>query len=154
MLRLLLVGKTTDKHLDTLIADYQQRLTHYLPFEIKVLPDLKAGKLSFEQQKQLEGERILAAVPANARLILLDERGKQFRSVDFAAYLEKQLAAIPNIIFVVGGPYGFSKDVYDRADSMLSLSLMTFSHQMIRLLFIEQLYRAMTILKNEPYHHE
>ena len=154
MLRLLLVGKTTDKHLDTLIADYQQRLTHYLPFEIKVLPDLKAGKLSFEQQKQLEGERILAAVPANARLILLDERGKQFRSMDFATYLEKQLAATPNIIFVVGGPYGFSKDVYDRADNMLSLSLMTFSHQMIRLLFIEQLYRAMTILKNEPYHHE
>jgi len=154
MIRLLLVGKTTDKHLETLIADYQQRLTHYLPFEIKVIPDLKQGKITFEQQKTLEGERILAAVAPNSRLILLDERGKQFRSVDFAAYLQKQLAATPNITFVVGGPYGFSQAVYDRADGMLSLSLMTFSHQMIRLLFVEQLYRAMTILRNEPYHHE
>ena len=154
MITLILVGKTTDKHLETLIADYQSRLTHYLPFEVKIIPDLKQGKLSFEQQKTLEGERILAAVPANARLILLDERGAQFRSVEFAAYMQKQLAATPNIIFVVGGPYGFSQAVYDRANAMLSLSKMTFSHQMIRLLFVEQLYRAMTILRNEPYHHE
>lgn len=154
MIRLLLVGKTTDKHLDALITDYQQRLTHYLPFEVKVIPDIKQGKLSFEQQKQMEGERILAAVGTNVRLILLDERGKQFRSIDFAAHLQKQLAATPNITFVIGGPYGFSQAVYDRADDMLSLSQMTFSHQMIRLLFVEQLYRAMTILRNEPYHHE
>ena len=154
MIKLLLVGKTTDKHLETLISDYQNRLTHYLPFEVKVLPDLKQGKLSFEQQKTQEGERILAAVPGNARLILLDERGTQFRSVEFAEYMQKQLAATPNIVFVVGGPYGFSQAVYDRADAMLSLSKMTFSHQMIRLLFVEQLYRAMTILRNEPYHHE
>ena len=154
MIKLLLVGKTTDKHLETLIADYQNRLTHYLPFEVKVIPDLKQGKLSFEQQKTQEGERILAAVPGNARLILLDERGTQFRSVKFAEYMQKQLAATPNIVFVVGGPYGFSQAVYDRADAMLSLSKMTFSHQMIRLLFVEQLYRAMTILRNEPYHHE
>ena len=154
MIKLLLVGKTTDKHLETLISDYQNRLTHYLPFEVKVIPDLKQGKLSFEQQKTQEGERILAAVPGNARLILLDERGTQFRSVGFAEYMQKQLAATPNIVFVVGGPYGFSQAVYDRADAMLSLSKMTFSHQMIRLLFVEQLYRAMTILRNEPYHHE
>lgn len=154
MIKLLLVGKTTDKHLETLISDYQNRLTHYLPFEVKVIPDLKQGKLSFEQQKTQEGERILAAVPGNARLILLDERGTQFRSVEFAEYMQKQLAATPNIVFVVGGPYGFSQAVYDRADAMLSLSKMTFSHQMIRLLFVEQLYRAMTILRNEPYHHE
>ena len=154
MIKLLLVGKTTDKHLDALIGDYRQRLTHYLPFDIQVIPDLKQGKLSFEQQKQLEGERILSAVTGNTRLVLLDERGKQFRSVDFAAHLQKQLAATPNITFVIGGPYGFSQAVYDRADGMLSLSAMTFSHQMIRLLFIEQLYRAMTILRNEPYHHE
>ncbi len=154
MIQLLLVGKTTDKHLETLIADYQNRLTHYVPFEVKVIPDLKQGKLSFEQQKTLEGGKILAAVPNNARLILLDERGKEFRSVEFAAWIEKQLATMPNIVFVVGGPYGFSQAVYDRADAMLSLSKMTFSHQMIRLLFVEQLYRAMTILRNEPYHHE
>ncbi|MBO4666281.1 MAG: 23S rRNA (pseudouridine(1915)-N(3))-methyltransferase RlmH [Paludibacteraceae bacterium] len=154
MVSLILVGKTTDKHLEALIADYQQRLTHYLPFEIKVIPDLKQGKLSFEQQKTLEGERILDAIPNNAQVILLDERGKQFRSIDFAAHLQKRLASTPNITFVIGGPYGFSKAVYDRANAMLSLSLMTFSHQMIRLLFIEQLYRAMTILRNEPYHHE
>ncbi len=154
MLRLILIGKTTDKHLDALIADYRQRLTHYLPFDIKIIPDLKQGKLSFEQQKTLEGERLLDAVPPNARLILLDERGTQFRSVDFAAYVQKQMAATPNIVFAIGGPYGFSQAVYNRADDMLSLSKMTFSHQMIRLLFIEQLYRAMTILRNEPYHHE
>jgi len=154
MIRLVLVGKTTDNHLETLIADYQNRLTHYLPFEVKVLPELKQGKLSFEQQKVLEGERVLAAVPSNTRLILLDERGTQYRSVEFAAYLQKQLAGTPNLTFVVGGPYGFSQAVYDRANGMLSLSKMTFSHQMIRLLFVEQLYRAMTILRNEPYHHE
>ena len=154
MLRLILIGKTTDKHLDALIADYRQRLTHYLPFDIKIIPDLKQGKMSFEQQKTLEGERLLDAVPSNARLILLDERGTQFRSVDFAAYIQKQMAATPNIVFAIGGPYGFSQAVYNRADDMLSLSKMTFSHQMIRLLFIEQLYRAMTILRNEPYHHE
>ena len=154
MINLILVGKTTDKHLDALIADYQQRLTHYLPFEIKVIPDLKQGKLSFDQQKALEGERILAAIPANAHVVLLDERGKQFRSIDFAAHLQKTLNATPNITFIIGGPYGFSQPIYDRADTMLSLSLMTFSHQMIRLLFVEQLYRAMTILRNEPYHHE
>jgi 23S rRNA (pseudouridine1915-N3)-methyltransferase len=154
MIKLLLVGKTTDKHLAALIADYEQRLTHYVPFEVKVIPDLKQGKLSFEQQKTMEGERILASVPGSARLILLDERGSQFRSVEFAGYIQKQLCATPNIVFVVGGAYGFSQAVYDRADAMVSLSKMTFSHQMIRLLFIEQLYRAMTILRNEPYHHE
>ncbi len=154
MIQLILVGKTTDKNLETLITEYQKRLTHYVPFEVKVIPELKQGKLSFEQQKTLEGERILAAVPNNARVILLDERGKEFRSVEYAAWIEKQLATTPNIVFVVGGAYGFSQAVYDRANDMLSLSKMTFSHQMIRLLFVEQLYRAMTILRNEPYHHE
>ncbi|MBP5289909.1 MAG: 23S rRNA (pseudouridine(1915)-N(3))-methyltransferase RlmH [Paludibacteraceae bacterium] len=152
---LLVVGKTTNAALDSLIADYQKRLTHYVPFALQVLPELKNAKaLSFEQQKQLEGEMILRAVGSSAYVILLDEHGSEFRSVEFADRLQKWMAAGRDIVFVVGGPYGFSPDVYARANAQIALSKMTFSHQMVRLVFVEQIYRAMTILRGEPYHHE
>ncbi len=152
---LLVVGKTTDSHLQALINDYEKRLTHYLPFTLQVIPELKNAKnLRQEQQKQAEGELILKQVDNSTMLVLLDEHGKEFRSIDFAQYLQKLQTAGRNVTFVVGGPYGFSDEVYKRAEGKISLSQMTFSHQMIRLIFIEQLYRAMTILKGEPYHHE
>lgn len=154
-LTLLVVGKTTDAHLDSLIGDYTKRLTHYVPFQIQVLPDLRNAKsLTQEQVKQQEGEGILKAVTPSTYMVLLDEHGKQYRSVDFAAYTQRLMASGRDVTFVIGGPYGFSQAVYQRADAQLSISLMTFSHQMIRLLFVEQLYRAMTILHHEPYHHE
>jgi len=152
---LLVVGKTTDKCLETLISDYQKRLTHYVPFELRVLPELKNAKsLTFEQQKQAEGEMILKSVGQSAFVVLLDEHGKEYRSIEFADWLQKAMSAGRDVVFVVGGPYGFSQEVYERANGKISLSQMTFSHQMVRLVFIEQLYRAMTILKGEPYHHE
>lgn len=152
---LLVVGKTTDARLQALIEEYQKRLVHYVPFELKVISELRNAKnLSMDEQKQREGEQILAMADAGSRLILLDEHGKEYRSVDFAAQLNKWMSAGRNLIFVVGGPYGFSEDVYSRAESKISLSQMTFSHQMIRLLFVEQIYRACTILRGEPYHHE
>ncbi len=152
---LLVVGKTTDSHLQALISDYESRLKHYLPFTLQVIPELKNAKsLRQEQQKQAEGELILRQVDSSTMLILLDEHGKEFRSIDFAQQMSKWQSAGRNIMFVVGGPYGFSEAVYQRADGKISLSQMTFSHQMIRLIFIEQLYRAQTILKGEPYHHE
>lgn len=157
---LLVVGKTTDKHLDTLIQDYVGRIGHYLPFEVKVIPELKNAKsISQPQQKELEGENILKWVDGSQctmhnELILLDEHGKERRSIEFAEWLGKKMSAGRDITFVIGGPFGFSEAVYQRADGMISLSQMTFSHQMIRLLFTEQLYRALTILKGEKYHHE
>ena len=151
---LLVVGKTTDKHLETLISDYCGRLKHYIPFDTQVIGDVVKGKVSMDLQKKQEGDLIIKAVGTSATVILLDERGEQYRSVDFAAYVQKQMSAGRDVIFVVGGPYGFSKEVYDRANGLISLSKMTFSHQMIRLLFVEQLYRACTIIKHEPYHHE
>ncbi len=152
---LLVVGKTTDSHLQALISDYESRLKHYLPFTLQVIPELKNAKsLRQEQQKQMEGELILKQVDSSTMLILLDEHGKEFRSIDFAQQMSKWQSAGRNITFVVGGPYGFSEAVYQRAEGKISLSQMTFSHQMIRLIFIEQLYRAQTILKGEPYHHE
>lgn len=152
---LLLIGKTTDNHLQALIEEYQKRLQHYTAFDIQIIPELKNAKnMPQEEQKQREGELILKIINPSDQLILLDERGKEFRSINFAQQLNKWLNTGKNLVFVVGGPYGFSKAVYDRADQMLSLSQMTFSHQMIRLLFTEQLYRAFTILHNEPYHHE
>lgn len=154
---LLVVGKTTDPHIVALIDDYKRRLTHYLPFEMVVIPELKNAKnLTEEQQKQQEGELILKAVGkgATAHVVLLDEHGCEYRSVAFADYLQKRMSAGPDIIFVVGGPYGFSPEVYARANAKISLSQMTFSHQMVRLFFVEQIYRAMTILRSEPYHHE
>ena len=152
---LLVVGKTTDSHIDALIQEYQKRLTHYLPFALQVIPELKNTKaLSPEQQKQAEGDLILKAVTANTDLILLDEHGKEFRSIEFADYLQKRMSSGKDVVFVVGGPYGFADTVYQRANGKISLSKMTFSHQMVRLFFVEQSYRAMTILRGEPYHHE
>ena len=152
---LLVVGKTTDSHIDALIQEYQKRLTHYLPFALQVIPELKNTKaLSPEQQKQAEGDLILKAVTANTDLILLDEHGKEFRSIEFADYLQKRMSSGRDVVFVVGGPYGFADTVYQRANGKISLSKMTFSRQMVRLFFVEQSYRAMTILRGEPYHHE
>lgn len=151
---LLVVGKTTDRSLDGLIADYMSRLTHYVPFSIEVIPELKNAKaLTQEQQKDAEGKLILKAL-GNAHTILLDEHGKEYRSIEFADFLQKRMTAGQDVTFVVGGPYGFSPEVYARANGKISLSQMTFSHQMIRLIFVEQIYRGMTILRGEPYHHE
>lgn len=152
---LIVVGKTTDIRLESLFQDYQERLKHYVPFSMEVLPELKNAKsLTEEQQKIMEGDLILKAVPQSADLILLDEHGHEYRSVEFADYLQKRMLAGRDIAFVVGGPYGFSPAVYARANGKISLSRMTFSHQMVRLFFVEQIYRAMTILRHEPYHHE
>ena len=153
---LLVVGKTVGKELTTLISDYAGRVTHYIPFEMVTIPELKNTKsLSVEQQKQTEGELIMKQLQSSDYVVLLDERGKEMRSVDFAEWVEKRQQTVgKRLVFIIGGPYGVSKDVYDRKQEMLSVSKMTFSHQMIRLIFIEQLYRAMTIIKNEPYHHE
>ncbi len=155
---LLLVGKTTDKNLDTMIAGYAGRVGHYVSFETKVLPELRnARSLTTDQQKQAEGEMILRAIDGGGsrqEVILLDEKGQEWRSVEFARWMEKKQSASRDLVFVIGGPFGFSQEVYDRADGLLSLSRMTFSHQMVRLLFVEQLYRAMTIIRGEKYHHE
>ena len=154
-INLIVVGKTTDNRLTSLIEDYQNRLKHYVPFSLEVLPELRNAKsLSEEQQKTAEGEMILKTVSAAEEMILLDEHGKEFRSVEFSEYLQKKMSAGRDIVFVVGGPYGFSEAVYARANGKISLSKMTFSHQMVRLFFVEQIYRAMTILRHEPYHHE
>ena len=152
---LLVVGKTTDARLQTMIDDYQQRLKHYIPFDIIVIPELRNAKaLSEAQQKEQEGIEILRRITPATDLILLDEHGQERRSIEYAQWIQKKMAAGRDIIFVIGGPYGFSPGVYERANNKISLSQMTFSHQMIRLLFVEQLYRAMTILRGEPYHHE
>lgn len=152
---LLVVGKTTDTHIESLIQEYQKRLTHYVPFQLQVIPELKNTKaLTAEQQKQTEGELILRAITPATDLVLLDEHGKEFRSIEYADYVQKKMSSGRDVVFVVGGPYGFSEAVYQRANGKISLSKMTFSHQMVRLFFVEQLYRAMTILRGEPYHHE
>ena len=152
---LLVVGKTTDERLTSLIDDYKQRLSHYVPFEFAVLPDLKNAKsLTMDQIKSAEGELILRALTPGMDVILLDEHGREYRSVEFADFLQKKMSSGKDLTLVIGGPYGFSKEVYQRANGKLSMSQMTFSHQMIRIMAIEQIYRAMTILRNEPYHHE
>ncbi len=155
-LQLIVVGKTTSAPLDTLIRDYASRLKHYIPFDVEVIPELKNTKaLSAEQQKQREGELIRKSLREGDYVVLLDEGGKELRSVEFAKYLSaKQAAVARRLVFVIGGPYGFSQDIYDLAREKMSLSRMTFSHQMVRLFFVEQCYRAMTILRGEPYHHE
>lgn len=152
---LLMVGKTTDPRLVSLIDDYRQRLSHYVPFELVVIPDIKNAKaLSQEQLKRAEGEAILRFLPPSMDVFLLDEHGREFRSIEFADFLQKKMSTGKDLVLVIGGAYGFSKEVYARANGKLSLSQMTFSHQMIRLMAIEQIYRAMTILRGEPYHHE
>ena len=153
---LILVGKTVNKHFVELIDDYAGRVKHYIGFDITVSPELKNTKnLSTEQQKQQEGELILKQLQGGDHMVLLDEHGKEMRSVEFSAYMEQKMQTVSKrLVFVIGGPYGFSQDVYARANEKMSLSKMTFSHQMVRLIFVEQLYRAMTIMRGEPYHHE
>lgn len=152
---LLVVGKTTDSRLQSLIEDYRQRLTHYVPFELVVIPDLKNTKgLSESQIKTAEGNELLRCLTPNTEAVLMDEHGREYRSVEFAEWLQKRMLSGKDLTLVIGGPYGFSHEVYQRANGKLSLSQMTFSHQMVRLFAIEQLYRAMTILRGEPYHHE
>lgn len=153
---LLTVGKTDVKWVKEGLDVYTSRIGHYIPFRVTEIPELKkVSALSREQIKEKEGELILKQLAPSDTLILLDEHGKELRSIEFAAYLEKQLAGGGrNLVFAVGGAYGFSEAVYRRSQDKLSLSRMTFSHQMVRTVFAEQLYRALTILKGEPYHHE
>ncbi|MBO7203066.1 MAG: 23S rRNA (pseudouridine(1915)-N(3))-methyltransferase RlmH [Paludibacteraceae bacterium] len=152
----LVVGKTTEKYMQTGIDEYVRRLLRYIPFSMEVLPELKNAKnLTFEQQKEKDSQAILNALQDGDYVVLLDEKGKEYSSVAFSDYLARKMQIVPKrLVFVVGGPYGFSAEMYDRANEKLSVSKMTFSHQMIRLIFVEQLYRAMTILRGEPYHHE
>ena len=152
---LLVVGKTTDSRLVSLMEEYISRLKHYVPFEMVVLPDLKNTKsLREEQIKSAEGETILRYLTPSMDVILLDEHGREFRSIEYAQWSQKKMGSGKDLTLIIGGPYGFSEAVYARADGKISFSQMTFSHQMIRLMAIEQLYRAMTILRGEPYHHE
>lgn len=148
-------GKTRSKEVAAISADYYQRIGRYLPFEKTVLPDIKnTRKLSEMEQNRKEGELILKEIQAGDHLILLDDKGKTFSSEKFAGHLQKLMnQGIKRLVFVIGGPYGFSPEVYARANEKLSLSSMTFSHQLVRCIFGEQLYRAFTILNNEPYHH-
>ena len=153
---LLTIGKTDARYFVDAIGEYQKRLEHYIPFEMQIIPDIKNTKsLTVKQQKEKEGELILKSLQAGDYLVLLDDKGKEYTSVQFASYIEKKTHTVTKrLVFVIGGPYGFSQAVYDKANEKLTLSRMTFSHQMVRLIFVEQLYRAMTILNNEPYHHE
>ena len=152
---LIVVGKTTDKNFIASIADYCSRIHHYMPFELLVIPELKDTKsLSKNQQKEREGDLIFKSLQPTDTVVLLDEHGREWDSMAFASWLQKKQQLTRRLVFVVGGPYGFSPAVYNRAQEKLSLSKMTFSHQMVRLIFTEQLYRACTIIKGEPYHHE
>lgn len=155
-IKLLAIGKTDNKNLQVLIDEYIKRLGFYIKFDLEIIPDIKNAKnLSEVQQKQKEGELILAKLSATDHLILLDENGKSFSSVGFADELQKKMnSGIKTLVFVIGGPYGFSDEVYQKAHGKISLSKMTFSHQMVRLFVIEQIYRSFTILRNEPYHHQ
>lgn len=155
-IRLLAIGKTDNKALQTLIDDYTKRLSFYIRFELEIIPDIKNVKnLSENQQKDKEGELILGKLTPTDQLILLDENGKTFSSMGFSEELQKKMnSGVKTLVFVIGGPYGFSDEVYKKANGKISLSQMTFSHQMVRLFFIEQLYRGFSILRNEPYHHQ
>ena len=149
------VGKTVNKHFIACISDYVERINHYMPFEVVTITELKNSKnLTEEQQKQAEGELILKQLQPSDTVVLLDEHGSEYRSIEFARWLEQRQQTARRLVFIIGGPYGFSPAVYNRANEKLSLSKMTFSHQMIRLTFTEQVYRACTIIRGEPYHHE
>lgn len=154
-IKLLAIGKTDSKALQQLISEYENRLKHYVKFNLEIIPDIKNAKnLSEPQQKEKEGELILKKLSPTDVMILLDENGKQYSSVDFANYLQKKMnSGIKQLVLVIGGPYGFSDSVYQEALGKISLSKLTFSHQMVRLFMVEQVYRAFTILRNEPYHH-
>lgn len=153
---LLVVGRTVDKNYISLIDDYMGRVKHYTPFDMEVIPELKNTKsLSNEQQKEKEADMILKSIQPGDTVVLLDEHGKEFRSIQFSQWIEKKMHVVnKRVVFIIGGPYGFSQRIYDIANEKISLSKMTFSHQMIRLIFVEQLYRAFSILNNSPYHHE
>ena len=152
----LAIGKTDEQWVQEALLKYSKRLQHYLPFEFEVIPDLKNTKnLSEAQQKEKEGALILKKLNPTDKVVILDEMGKEYRSVEFANYLQQQMnSRVKRLVFIIGGPYGFSPELYAKAQGKLALSKMTFSHQMIRPFIVEQLYRAMTILKNEPYHHK
>ena len=153
---LIVVGKTTDKRFEAIIQEYVERICHYIPFSVEVIPELKSTKgLSQNEQKEREGELIMRSLQAGDYVVLLDEHGSERSSMDFAAWIQKKMSAGPKrLVFIVGGPYGFSPSVHQRGTEEVSLSRMTLSHQMVRMFFVEQIYRAMTILNGEPYHHE
>lgn len=155
-IELIVVGKTDSKEVAALVEMYAKRINHYCKFAITILPDLRNTKsLSARQQNKSEGERILVLLGDGDYVVLLDERGKEFRSMEFAEWTRKRMTSgLKRLVFVIGGPYGFSEEVYARANELISLSRMTFSHQIVRAIFAEQIYRAFTILNNEPYHHE
>lgn len=152
---LLVIGKTDTAYIRTGIEEYEKRLVRYVPYEMKILPDIKNSKnMSEEVQKEKEGELLLGQIAPSDYVVLLDEKGRECTSVEFSEFVaQKMLCGIKGLVFVIGGPYGFSDAVYKRCDGKISLSRMTFSHQMVRMIFAEQLYRAMTIMKGEPYHH-
>lgn len=152
---LILIGKTNDRHFQAGIDDYVGRIGHYMPFSVTVIPELKNTKsLSEQQQKEKEGELVMKLLQPSDTLVLLDERGKEMTSLQYASWLENKQQTSRRLVYLIGGPYGFSETIYQRANDKISLSKMTFSHQMVRLIFAEQLYRACTIIKGEPYHHE
>lgn len=155
-IKLLLIGKTDSDYLKKGVDEYLKRIKRYLPFEMLIIPDIKKTKnLSEDQQKQKEAELILNQLNPGDFIILLDEKGKEYCSVGFSEFIEKQMiSGMKNMVFIVGGPYGFSNEIYKLGNLKISLSKMTFSHQMVRLIFTEQLYRALTIIKGEPYHHK
>ncbi|MBR5853695.1 MAG: 23S rRNA (pseudouridine(1915)-N(3))-methyltransferase RlmH [Alistipes sp.] len=155
-IELIVVGKTDMKEVEALVAMYTKRLNHYVRFAITTIADVRnTRKLSEAEQKRLEGEAILRLINDSDHVALLDEHGAELRSIEFADLIQRRMSSgVKRLVFVIGGPYGFSDAVYSRSNSKLSLSKMTFSHQIVRAIFTEQLYRAFTILKNEPYHHE
>lgn len=153
---LIAVGRTISKAVDMIVEEYAARLPHYIPFYFTYIPDLKNKKnLSEQRQKEMEGEMVLRKLTPSDFVVLFDERGKEYTSVQFSEFMQKQMSAgRKRLVFVIGGPYGFSEAMYDRADSKMSLSKMTFNHEMVRAFAVEQIYRAMTILRGEPYHHD
>lgn len=155
-IQLINIGKTDSREIETLTAIFSKRLSHYIDFDFVILPDIKnSGKMNREEQKNCEGVELLKHIKSNDFVVLFDEKGKSLSSRDFALFIQKQMnASIKRLCFIIGGAYGFSQQVYDRANYKLSLSAMTFSHQMVRLFATEQIYRAFTILNNEPYHHD
>ena len=155
-IKIIAIGKTDNKNLNALIEEYTKRLGFYIKFDLEVIPDIKNVKnLTGSEQKTKEGQLILGKLAPTDQLILLDENGKEYSSVGFSDFLQKKMnSGIKTIVFVIGGPYGFSEEVYQKAQGKVALSQMTFSHQMVRLFVIEQIYRGFTILNNEPYHHQ
>ena len=155
-IELIVIGKTDSKEVEALVGMYARRVNFYCKFAVTILPDIRNTKsLTAKQQRTAEGEAILRQLTEGDYVVLLDERGEEMRSVEFAYWLQKRMnSGVKRLVLVIGGPYGFSEEVYKRAHAKLSLSRMTFSHQIVRAIFAEQIYRAFTILNNEPYHHE